>query len=62
MDRPLDLVWVNGPKKTRAKCRKEENWEAAKSAVLQILSDYSWEAAVPEVEKLGFTHVTYDFE
>jgi hypothetical protein len=59
MDRPIELVWVNGPKKPRARCRKNEDWETAKPQVLHILSDFSWEAAIPEVEKLGFTDVTY---
>ena len=59
MERPIGLVWVNAPKKPRAKSRKDENWEVLKPQILEIFSSYSWNDAVAEVEKLGLTGVTY---
>lgn len=68
------LVWINGPKKARAKSRRDENWEVFRDEIQCILGRYfswvidahtnalianhSWEAAVKEVEKLGLLHVT----
>jgi len=59
MERPLELVWVNAPKKTRARRRKEEDWAVLKPDIIHILTNFTWENAVVEVEKLGLTDVTY---
>jgi hypothetical protein len=58
MERPIGLVWVNAPKKPRAKCRRDENWEILRPQILQIFSQNTWNDAVIEVEKLGLTGVT----